>query len=139
MVGADMYVGWVTGTTTTTILDTKATAQAQPGLDTSSGGQDNILSPSGSQVNFFFVFFLGWEFFFSKSSTATTLKFTRKLNTGDPNDIVISDVDLNILYAIGSSDGDANNNYAKHISVGVGKVNFLSGKKYIVLNFFSIS
>ena len=59
----------------------------------------------------------------------TTVKFTRLLNTGDSNDVAITDTNLFIMYAIGSSDGSASKVYTKHTSVGVGVVNFLSGKK----------
>ena len=107
MAGADMYTGWVNDNTgQLTLLDTHSSGQTQPAVDT----VNNILKSTGSQAG-----------------SATTFSFVRALNTGDSNDLAIGNATIYVLYAMGTSDGDANNNYAQHTSRGSGQINFMSG------------
>jgi hypothetical protein len=60
----------------------------------------------------------------SESGGVTTITFSRKLNTGDPYDIVFGNSSLFLLWAYGSTDGSGTS-YPKHASTGAGKVNLL--------------
>ena len=121
MAGSDMYVGWVDASNVLTLLDTHSTGQSIPTVDTT----NNILQSSGSQVipHILYSLFM----YLLQVNSVTTFSFVRHLNTGDSNDLAVGNSTLYVLYAMGTSDGDANKNYAQHSSRGSGQVNFMSG------------
>ncbi len=109
MSNADCYTGWVVGGTTT-LLDTWSPDYNQPQEDTARGGKSDVTNVVGTE-----------------SGGQTRIQFRRLLNTGDPNDVVISNTNLFLLYAYAPTDGGANRNYAKHTITGRVQVNFLNG------------
>lgn len=77
-------------------------------VDTSFGGTSDYSSLNGSEI-----------------SGTTTIRFSRKLNTGDAYDTVIGQNGLYLIWAYGTSDGSGTT-YPKHASTGSGMVYFLS-------------
>ena len=61
---------------------------------------------------------------FSQASGATTISFSRLLNTGDSRDAVISNTSMYLVYAYATAVGSGTT-YPKHTATGSGLVNFL--------------
>ena len=105
MIGSDTYTGWVTSGGVAKVIDGHAVAQLQPTVDTT----NNVLSYSGFQTG-----------------SSTTFSFVRYLDTLDSNDVTITNSSIYLVYALGSTDPDGNNNYQQHYTTGSGSVNFLA-------------
>lgn len=82
MAQADMILGWVDDEGNAFINDYWSTQHATPQLDTSLGGTDDI------------TLICGYRF-----GNRTTLRFQRKLATGDQYDTVLNITDANVIYA----------------------------------------
>ncbi|PRP83649.1 glucooligosaccharide oxidase [Planoprotostelium fungivorum] len=126
MAGADMVVGWVSSgkkrQSTTVIMDSYASANAQPDIDTNVGGKNDILLTSSTQ-----------------DASTTTITFRRKLKTGDSKDHDIPEGNVYLLYAYGSKDGNFDGTYAtfdKHTTEGTMLVNFYTGSSSTVDTFW---
>ena len=94
---------WVDTTNSLTIFDAWSSSYSVPSLDTSLGGVDNVLNPSGYQ-----------------NSTHTVLRWTRLLNTGDSNDITITASSMTLMWGIGNADGTSTTSYLQHPNGGYG-------------------
>lgn len=79
-----------------------------PAVDTSFGGTSDAVLINGTEI-----------------AGTTTIRFARKLNTGDRYDTVIGSSGLYLVWAYGTTDGSGTT-YAKHASTGSGMVYFLS-------------
>ena len=108
MQNSDCYVGWVSNNVVY-LLDTWAVGQNQPLLDTQRGGKDDTVLISAVETN-----------------GKTVIIFSRKLKTGDSNDLAITNDYMNVLWATSESDGSGGF-YSQHSRQGAVKINFITG------------
>jgi hypothetical protein len=111
MADSDMIFGWVEIDGAVNVVDAYSTGPLGPHpADTEQGGTDDILTYGGREEN-----------------GATTIEFTRKLDTGDEYDNPIpSSGKLKIIWAAGSSD-DFNSKHGSNW-VGYGTIDIASGE-----------
>jgi len=101
---SDIYVGWVSGSSTT-LLDTWSTGYFQPLPDSSQGGSASATGISGSQ-----------------SAQGTIVQFTRLLSSSDVRDVSLTvGASVRLVWAYGSADGSGTT-FAEHINSGFANV-----------------
>ncbi|PRP76058.1 ferric reductase-like transmembrane protein [Planoprotostelium fungivorum] len=93
MQGADMMVGWINTNGSVTLLDQSSTGETLPTDDASYDLRDVSSSVTDGK---------------------TVITFTRKLNTGDSNDYIITEDSLYFLYACGPQPDGQNLTYSYH-------------------------
>jgi predicted ferric reductase len=103
----DSVVGWVPENGQTVLIDAFSNLRTTPVPDDGVSGNDAVLMDS-SEVN-----------------GVTRITFSKPLNTGNIDDVIILDQTMFLAWAYGSDDGQGPAAYAQHVERGVAQVNLL--------------
>jgi hypothetical protein len=115
MYPADSVVGWLGSNGVGVLSDSYNRAYAQPALDTSLGGRDDLVGISVERATN------------SAGAAFNIISFSRKLDTGDSFDVLIADRNIYLLWAYGA-DGSVNEaicTYSRHFEANFAPTNFL--------------